>query len=98
MYYYTLLPPRKLITLDLLPACSTSWTFKWFLEPLSAYRFSEGIVLILAENLACATGSTGRCFILVFAGSFPRKLSPFQFLEGLTGLGTNPPPQFGQTF
>src|SRR5207249_684428 len=65
---------------------------------VSAYRFSEGIVLILAENLACATGSTGRCFILVLAGSFPRKLSPFQFLEGLTGLGTNPPPEFGQTF
>ena len=27
-----------------------------------------------------------------------RKLSPFQFFDGLTGLGTNPPPQFGQTF
>jgi hypothetical protein len=35
--------------------------------------------------------------ILVLAGSFPRKLSPFQFFDGLIGLGTNPPPQFGQT-
>jgi hypothetical protein len=25
-------------------------------------------------------------------------LSPFQFFAGLIGLGTNPPPQFGQTF
>src|SRR5258705_105934 len=27
----------------------------------------------------------------------PRKLSPFQFFDGLIGLGTNPPPQLGQT-
>ncbi len=40
----------------------------------------------------------GRCLILVLAGSLPRKLSPRQFLDGLMGLGTNPPPQFGQTF
>ena len=50
-----------------------------------------------AENFACAPGSTGRCLILVLGGSLPRKLSPFQFLAGLIGLGTNPPPQFGQT-
>src|SRR5262252_9474540 len=50
-----------------------------------------------SENLACAAGSTGRCRIFVLAGSIPRKLSPFQFLEGLIGLGTNPPPQLGQT-
>ena len=51
-----------------------------------------------AENFACAAGSTGRCLILVLAGSLPRKLSPFQFVAGLIGLGTNPPPQFGQMF
>jgi hypothetical protein len=34
---------------------------------------------------------------LVLAGSLPRKLSPFQLREGLIGLGTKPPPQFGQT-
>jgi hypothetical protein len=34
---------------------------------------------------------------LVLAGSFPRKLFPFQFFDGLIGRGTNPPPQFGQT-
>jgi len=33
----------------------------------------------------------------VLAGSFPRKLSSFQFFDGLIGLGTKPPPQFGQT-
>jgi len=61
------------------------------------YRFSGGIFLIGAENFACAAGSTGLCLILALAGSFPRKLSPFQFVDGLMGLGTNPPPQFGQT-
>jgi hypothetical protein len=40
----------------------------------------------------------GLRFTLVLAGSFPRKLSPFQFLAGLIGLGTSPPPQFGQAF
>ena len=50
-----------------------------------------------AANRACAAGSTGRCFTVVLAGSFPRKLPPFQFVAGLIGLGTNPPPQFGQT-
>ena len=50
-----------------------------------------------AEKLACAAGSTGRCLILVLAGFLPKKLSPFQFFDGLIGLGTNPPPQFGQT-
>lgn len=35
---------------------------------------------------------------IVPAGSLPRKLSPFQFIEGLIGLGANPPPQLGQTF
>lgn len=35
---------------------------------------------------------------MVLAGSLPRKLSSFQFFEGLIGLGTNPPPQFGHTF
>ena len=33
----------------------------------------------------------------MLAGSFPRKLSPFQLRDGRTGLGTNPPPQFGHT-
>jgi hypothetical protein len=45
-----------------------------------------------------AATSTGRCFTLMLAGSFPRKLSPFQFVEGRIGLGTNTPPQLGQTF
>jgi len=35
---------------------------------------------------------------LGLGGSLPRKLSPFQFVAGLIGLGTKPPPQFGQTF
>jgi hypothetical protein len=68
-------------------------------RPLSSrYRSSGGTILILAENRSCAAKSTGRCFTLVLAGSFPRKLSSFQFIEGQTGRGTNPPPQFGQTF
>ncbi len=65
---------------------------------LGRYRFSGGRFLIGAENFACAPGSTGLCLILALAGSLPRKLSPFQFFDGLMGLGTNPPPQFGQTF
>ena len=65
---------------------------------MARYRFSGGIALIAFENSACAAGSTGRCFTFVLAGSLPRKLSPFQFLDGRTGLGTKPPPQFGQTF
>jgi hypothetical protein len=51
-----------------------------------------------AENFACAAGSIGRCLTLVLAGALPRKLSPFQFVAGRIGLGTKPPPQFGQTF
>jgi hypothetical protein len=62
------------------------------------YRLSGGMVLMAAENRAWTSGSTGLCLTLVLAGSFPRKLSPFQFVDGLIGLGTNPPPQFGQTF
>jgi len=61
------------------------------------YRFSGGIILIAAEKCAWAARSTGLCLTSVLAGSLPRKLSPFQFLDGLTGLGTKPPPQFGQT-
>ena len=56
------------------------------------------MAVMAAENFACAAGSTGRCFTLVLAGSLPRKLSPFQFLDGRIGRGTKPPPQFGQTF
>jgi len=56
------------------------------------------MVLIAAENRACTAGSTGLCLTLVLAGSLPRKLSPFQFFDGLIGLETKPPPQFGQTF
>src|SRR5947207_8919036 len=61
------------------------------------YLFSGGMLLIEAENCAWTARSTGLCFTFVLAGSLPRKLSPFQFLDGLTGLGTNPPPQLGQT-
>ena len=53
--------------------------------------------MIASANRACACGSTGLWRTLPLAGSLPRKLSPFQFLDGLTGLGTNPPPQFGHT-
>ena len=60
------------------------------------HRFSGGIVLIVAENCACAAGSTGLCFTVVLAGCLPR-CGPFQLLAGLTGRGTKPPPQFGQT-
>jgi hypothetical protein len=62
------------------------------------YRLAAGMSLIAAANFACAAGSTGLCLTLVLAGSLPRKLSPFQFFDGLIGLGTNAPPQFGQTF
>ncbi|WHZ13369.1 MAG: hypothetical protein OJF52_000201 [Nitrospira sp.] len=62
-----------------------------------AYRCSGGIVLIGAENEAWAAASTGRCLTTVLAGSLPRKLSPFQFLDGLMGRRTKPPPQFGRT-
>src|SRR3989449_837702 len=61
------------------------------------YLFSGGMLLIEAENSAWTARSTGLCFSVVLAGSLPRKLAPFQFLDGLTGLGTNPPPQLGQT-
>jgi len=61
------------------------------------YRFSGGMIPTTLENCACAARSTGLYLILVLAGSLPRKLSPFQFLDGRIGLGTNPPPQFGQT-
>jgi hypothetical protein len=54
--------------------------------------------LIVTANRTCEPGSTGLCLVFVLAGSFPRKLSPFQFLDGLIGLGTKPPPQFGHTF
>ena len=50
-----------------------------------------------AASFACATLSTGLCLIFVLAGCAPRKLSPFQFFDGLMGRGTKPPPQFGQT-
>lgn len=63
----------------------------------SCYRFSGGIVLTSAANCAWATGSIGLCLTLVLAGSLPRKLSFLQFFDGLIGLATKPPPQFGQT-
>jgi hypothetical protein len=63
----------------------------------SLYLLSGGTSRIDAANSACAAASIGRCLIFVLAGSMPRKLSPFQFRDGLIGLGTNPPPQFGQT-
>ncbi len=52
---------------------------------------------MVAEKAAWVAGSTGRCFTVLLAGSLPRQLSPFQFRDGLIGLGANPPPQFGQT-
>jgi hypothetical protein len=66
-------------------------------QPVNRYRCSGGSILICAENRACAAGSTGLCLTFVLAGSFPRKLSSFQLVDGLIGRGTNPPPQFGQT-
>jgi hypothetical protein len=53
--------------------------------------------LIGVANWLWAAGSTGRCFSVVLAGSLPRQLPFFQFLDGRTGLGAKPPPQFGQT-
>src|SRR5262245_14614439 len=61
------------------------------------HRSWTGMALMAAAKRACSAGSTGRCLTLSLGGSFPRKLSPFQFLEGRIGLGANPPPQFGQT-
>src|SRR5262245_51216051 len=51
----------------------------------------------VAEKSRCAARSTGRCLTLVLAGRLPRKLSPFQFVDGRVGRGANPPPQLGQT-
>jgi hypothetical protein len=64
---------------------------------LGRYRRSGGMPLIGAANCAWSSGSTGRCLTRVLAGSFPRKLSPFQLVAGRTGRGTNPPPQLGHT-
>ncbi len=61
------------------------------------YRFSGGTLSSEARSAPCAARSTGRCVMTVLAGCSPRPLSPLQFVAGLTGLGTNPPPQFGQT-
>ena len=68
------------------------------MHALARYLFSGGMFRTGPEKVACATGSTGLCLILVVAGSLPRKWPPFQFVDGLMGLGTNPPPQLGQTF
>ena len=40
---------------------------QWLVEALqpAPYRFSDGVVLILAEKRPCAAGSTSRCFILI---------------------------------
>jgi hypothetical protein len=54
--------------------------------------------LIADANIEWAAGSTGLCLIMALAGFLPRKLPFFQFVDGRTGLGTNPPPQLGQTF
>jgi hypothetical protein len=64
----------------------------------SNYRWCAGIALMAAANRACSAGFTGLYFTLVLAGSLPKKLSPFQFFDGLIGLGVKPPPQFGHTF
>jgi hypothetical protein len=61
-------------------------------------RFSGGMELINAEKRACSAASSGLYLMALLGGSLPKKLSPFQFLEGLIGRGTNPPPQFGHTF
>lgn len=70
----------------------------WSLFQLSSLSFLRRDHLDLAENRSCAAESTGRCCTFVLAGSVPRKLSSFQFVEGLIGRETNPPPQFGQIF
>lgn len=49
------------------------------------------------EKTWCAAEVTGLCRTVVLAGYLPRQFSPRQFLAGRTGLGANPPPQFGQT-
>jgi hypothetical protein len=61
------------------------------------YRASGGTGLMAAANTACAAESIGRYLTLLLAGSFWRQLLPFQLVVGRTGLGTKPPPQFGQT-
>jgi len=61
-----------------------------------SYRFSGGVLVIGAENVACASGSTGLCLI-VFAGSPRGRCRPSSF-SSLVGRGMNPPPQFGHTF
>jgi hypothetical protein len=50
-----------------------------------------------AANCSWSGTDTGLCLTVVLAGYLPKKFSPFQFLAGRTGRGTNPPPQFGQT-
>jgi hypothetical protein len=67
-------------------------------KQMDAHLFSGGMILIGAANVACAAGSTGRCFTFVPGGWTPRKLSFLQFIDGRIGRGTNPPPQFWHTF
>lgn len=65
---------------------------------LSSLSFLRRDHLGLDRERSCAAESTGLCCTFVLAGSVPRKLSSFQFVEGLIGRGTNPPPQYRQTF
>ena len=65
---------------------------------VAPYRSCAGIVRRRSANFACAAVSTGRCRIVVLAGSAPKKLFPFQLFKGRTGRATKPPPQLGHTF
>src|SRR5262245_20113812 len=61
------------------------------------YRSSGGMDLMAAANTACAAALIGRYLTLGLAGSLRRQLLSFHLVVGRTGLGTIPPPQFGQT-
>jgi len=65
---------------------------------VAPYRLCGGIVRRRPANFACAAASTGRCLMVVLAGSAPKKLFPFQLFKGRTGRATKPPPQLGHTF
>jgi len=67
------------------------------ISAIADYLFSGAMVLITDKNHVFVAASTGLRLTLAVAGSLPRKLSPFNFFDGLMGIGTKPPPQLGQT-
>jgi hypothetical protein len=61
------------------------------------YRFKGSISRILAEWDATSSKLYFRCTRWIDAGCFTRETPGRHSVAGRIGLGTNPPPQFGQT-